>query len=101
LHAAGRDTTACTLSWCIFELLRHPEVIPRIRSEAMRFVPDILSHADPSVEVDRSAYDKMGSATFMPYLHAVVEETLRLHPSVPKQVKYAVKDDVLPGLFVY
>ena len=30
------------------------------------------------------------------YMHAVTMEVLRLHPSVPKDVKFAVKDDVLP-----
>jgi cytochrome P450 len=32
----------------------------------------------------------------MTYAHAVLCETLRLHPSVPKQVKHAVAADVLP-----
>jgi cytochrome P450 len=37
----------------------------------------------------------------MKYAQAVLWETLRLHPSVPKQVKFAVADDVLPdGTFV-
>jgi cytochrome P450 len=33
------------------------------------------------------------------YLECVCLETLRLHPSVPKEAKYCVKDDVLPDGF--
>jgi cytochrome P450 len=37
----------------------------------------------------------------MKYAQAVLLETLRLHPSVPKQVKFALADDLLPdGTFV-
>lgn len=32
----------------------------------------------------------------MTYTHAVFSETLRLHPSVPKQAKTAVAEDILP-----
>ena len=31
---AGRDTTACALSWTLYELLRHPAVAARVREEA-------------------------------------------------------------------
>lgn len=30
---AGRDTTACTMSWTIFHLVRHPEMLQRLRGE--------------------------------------------------------------------
>ncbi|ETI27782.1 hypothetical protein G647_00231 [Cladophialophora carrionii CBS 160.54] len=30
---AGRDTTACTMSWAIFHLFRHPEMLQRLRQE--------------------------------------------------------------------
>jgi cytochrome P450 len=32
----------------------------------------------------------------LPYTKAVASEVLRLHPSVPKDIKFAVNDDVLP-----
>ncbi|KAL9011866.1 MAG: hypothetical protein Q9173_003326 [Seirophora scorigena] len=43
---AGRDTTACLLSWTFFLLIRHPHVLSRLRSEiqnviALRLYPPI------------------------------------------------------------
>jgi hypothetical protein len=35
---AGRDTTACTLSWTFYELGRHPEVAERLRQEIINTV---------------------------------------------------------------
>jgi len=32
----------------------------------------------------------------MPYLNATVRETLRLHPSVPKNIKFSKSEDTLP-----
>ena len=30
---AGRDTTACTLSWLFYELSKHPQVVKKLRQE--------------------------------------------------------------------
>jgi cytochrome P450 len=35
---AGRDTTASSLSWTIYELGRHPEVVARLRAEILATV---------------------------------------------------------------
>jgi cytochrome P450 len=35
---AGRDTTACTLSWTIYELSRHSEVVEKLRQEMLQQV---------------------------------------------------------------
>jgi Cytochrome P450 len=35
---AGRDTTACTLSWLFYELSYHPQVYSRLREEIIRTV---------------------------------------------------------------
>lgn len=80
---AGRDTTACALSWTMYELTKSPEAQEKFRAE---FASIIESNEDIS-------YDNVNKLN---YAHAVVLEVLRLHPSVPKDVKYAVKDDTLP-----
>jgi len=76
---AGRDTTACTLSWTIYELGRNPEAVKKLRAE-------ILSVVGPNRP---PTYDDLKS---MKYLQNVMNETLRLYPVVP--FKY-----VFPPLF--
>jgi fatty acid omega-hydroxylase len=82
---AGRDTTACLLSWTMHELQQHPEVVTVILEELRNRIGD---------KKDFEYDDFTPSA--MPYLHAVVSEALRLHPSVPKDMKFAVGKDTLP-----
>jgi cytochrome P450 len=80
---AGRDTTASTLSWTLYELGRHPEAVVKLRGEILRVVgPDRAP-----------TYDDLKS---MKYLQNVMNETLRLYPSVPFNVRLALKDTTLP-----
>lgn len=67
---AGRDTTACTLSWTIYELARHPEALEKLRAE-------ILSVVGPT---RAPTYEDLKG---MKYLQNVMNETLRLYPVVP------------------
>lgn len=87
---AGRDTTACALSWTFYELSKKPQVVDNIIEE----VNSVCGLGEDA----EYTYENMGKLT---YTHAVVMEALRLHPSVPGDAKYAVKDDVLPdGTFI-
>ncbi|KAG7293118.1 hypothetical protein NEMBOFW57_003164 [Staphylotrichum longicolle] len=80
---AGRDTTACTLSWTIYELARHPEALQKLRAE-------ILSVVGPT---RAPTYEDLKG---MKYLQNVMNETLRLYPVVPFNVRLALKDTTLP-----
>lgn len=80
---AGRDTTASSLSWTIYELGRHPEVVARLRAEILSTVGP---HRTPTYA------DLKG----MKYLQNVMNETLRLYPVVPFNVRSALKDTLLP-----
>ncbi|KAI3342751.1 cytochrome P450 [Ustulina deusta] len=80
---AGRDTTAATLSWTIYELGRHPEVVQKLRDEIIKTVG---RNRTPT-------YDNLKN---MKYLQYVVNETLRLYPVVPFNVRLALKDTTLP-----
>ncbi|CDO75353.1 hypothetical protein BN946_scf184966.g21 [Trametes cinnabarina] len=66
---AGRDTTACTLTFAVYRLAEHPDVLRRLREE-------ILEVVGPN---RRPSYDDIRN---MKYLRAVINETLRLYPPV-------------------
>ena len=70
---AGRDTTASALSFTFKELSAHPEIVRKLRKE-------ILDKVGPSRP---PTYEDLKS---MPYLQHVMNETLRLYPSVPYNV---------------
>lgn len=100
---AGRDTTAQASSWAVYELTRHPEVAAKVAQEAHALEAMLLARAAGSSSGTVPAGDfLLFSATYddlvacLPYSRAVMHEVLRLHPSVPKDAKQAVQDDVLP-----
>lgn len=80
---AGRDTTAGTLSWTIYELGRHPDAVKKLRDEIISVVG--LERTPTYADLKN-----------MKYLQNVMNETLRLYPSVPFNVRLALKDTTLP-----
>lgn len=80
---AGRDTTAVTLSWLFYELSRHPQIVEKLRKEIESFVG---WERQPT-------YSDLKS---MRYLQHTLNETLRLYPVVPYNVRVALKDTTLP-----
>lgn len=83
---AGRDTTAGTLSFCMFELSRHPEVVAKLRQE-------IAEHVGVGADARIPTY---GDLKEMKYLNAVINETLRFYPVVPFNVRFSLTDTTLP-----
>lgn len=104
---AGRDTTACALSWTMYELAKHPDVTERIIEEVNRVCNDSSSH-ETKERTGKNANTSGRPRSFsdlehsfenisnLTYTHAVVMEVLRLHPSVPVDIKFAKHDDTLP-----
>lgn len=83
---AGRDTTACLLTWIFHMLATNPEVERKLRLEV---------HAAFGA-AGEPTYDTL-TAAHMPYLHGCVSEVLRLWPPVPIDPKVCVEDDELPS----
>ncbi|KAI1264766.1 cytochrome P450 [Xylariaceae sp. FL1019] len=80
---AGRDTTACCLSWTFRLLVRHPGSMNRLRREIQSIIGD---SPDPTREQIRN----------MPFLSCIVKESLRLYPPVPLNNREAVRSTILP-----
>ena len=78
---AGHETTSTATTWCLFALTQAPEVQQKLREELL------------SVGTERPTMDQLQA---LPYLDAVVRETLRLHAPVPATLRVAKKDDMIP-----
>ncbi|KAI6012722.1 cytochrome P450 [Pisolithus orientalis] len=81
LIVAGYETTSVTMTWALLELARNPDIQTKLRAELLAF------GSDPT-------YDQLTNN--LPYLDAVVHETLRFHPPLDEFVRQAAEDDVIP-----
>ena len=72
---AGRDTTACALSWQFMHLLQDDSILSKLKKEVESVTNGNLEDMN-----HEEAFEKITKK--MPYLNAVAKETLRLHPSV-------------------
>jgi cytochrome P450 len=89
---AGRDSTSSGISWLFWLLSRHRRVVDAIRAE-IREVVKSRNCTNLSTDASKFTYEELKN---MHYLHAALSESLRLHPPLPVDTKFAVKEDVLP-----
>ncbi|KAF1001612.1 cytochrome P450 76A1-like isoform X1 [Apium graveolens] len=82
---AGTETSSATIEWAMCELLQNPNQMKKIKAELVRVVG----------ENNKVQENDIGS---LPYLHAIVEETLRIHPPAPLLIpRKAVRDTNFMG----
>ena len=67
--------------WCLFALTQALEAQQKLREELL------------SVDTDKPTMDELQA---LPYLDAVVRETLRLHVPISSTIRVAMKDDIIP-----
>ncbi|KAK7472252.1 hypothetical protein VKT23_000373 [Stygiomarasmius scandens] len=84
----GHETTSNTLTWTMLEMARHPDMQMKLRKEIRETEQKLRALG----RTEFSAHDFES----MPYLTAVVKETLRFHPVAIHLFRNAVEDDVLP-----
>ncbi|RHZ72402.1 hypothetical protein CDV55_108621 [Aspergillus turcosus] len=78
---AGRDTTASLLSNLFFMLAKHPRIWAKLRDEVA-----FLNGRPPT-------YEQLRNLTYVKYC---LNESLRTHPVVPGNARFAQTDTVLP-----
>lgn len=71
---AGSDTTAAALTFALYHLASEPALAEQMRSELF------------SNGIDSAQVAKPTALQHLPYLNAVIQETLRMHPPIPNGV---------------
>lgn len=89
IMVAGRDTTAGLLSFTLFELSRNPDIWDKLKQE-------VYTHFGHGSEEDIAAIS-FESLKRCEYLKYVLNEVLRLYPSVPVNFRDSTKDTTLPS----
>ncbi|KAJ3685549.1 hypothetical protein LUZ61_014713 [Rhynchospora tenuis] len=84
LLQAGTDTSSNTIEWAMSLLLKNPAALAKARHEI-----------DTVVGRDRLVEES--DVPSLPYLRAVINETLRLHPAVPLDVPHESATECIIG----
>ncbi|KAL0057357.1 hypothetical protein AAF712_016007 [Marasmius tenuissimus] len=79
--SAGHETTSTSTTLAFYLLCMHPQIQSKLRAELA------------SVPTDSPTMDQLNA---LPYLDAVIRETLRLLAPVQTTVREATRDDVIP-----
>lgn len=88
MFLAGSETTSSTIEWALTELLCNPETLTKAKAELSEVV-------GCEKKVEESDMENL------PYLQAVIKETLRLHPAIPMLVpRRAMEDTEFMGYFI-
>lgn len=88
IMVAGRDTTAGLLSFTFMELARNPDIWKKLREEI-----NINFGLGENSDIDSITFESLKKCE---YLKSVVNEALRLYPSVPINFRVSTKDTTLP-----
>ncbi|XP_015898559.3 iridoid oxidase [Ziziphus jujuba] len=88
MFMAGSETTSSTIEWAMTELFRSPESMRKAKQELDQVV-------GPNRKVEESDIHNL------PYLQAVVKESMRLHPAVPLLIpRNAIEDTNFMGYVI-
>ncbi|KAM0937808.1 putative isoflavone 2'-hydroxylase [Dioscorea sansibarensis] len=83
---AGTDTSATTMEWAMSLLLNHPQTLEKLRDEL-------------DANIKQGSLSQESDFPNLPYLHAVINETLRMYPAGPLLVPHESSQDCTVGGF--
>ncbi|KAL0567123.1 hypothetical protein V5O48_014868 [Marasmius crinis-equi] len=84
----GHETAANTISWTLLELSRRVEIQTKLREE--------LHTKEREIAIEGRSEFTAGDLESLPYLNAVLKESLRYHTVAVRVPKTALTDDCLP-----
>lgn len=85
---AGHETTSGLLSFALYELLKHPESMPRAYEEVDRVLGS-----------DLSVMPTYAQTHHLPYISQILNETLRLWPTAPAFSRKPFEETVIGGKY--
>nr|AMZ03403.1 cytochrome P450 CYP76AH16 [Plectranthus barbatus]UPO25015.1 cytochrome P450 CYP76AH16 [synthetic construct] len=89
LYVAGSESTVMSIEWIMSELMLHPQSLAKLKAELR------------SVMGERKMIQESEDISRLPFLNAVIKETLRLHPPGPLLFPRQNTNDVeLNGYFI-
>ncbi|XP_047160662.1 flavonoid 3'-monooxygenase-like [Vigna umbellata] len=88
MFGAGTDTSSSTIEWAMAEIIRNPRIMVEVQQE----IDSVVGENRLVTELDLPQ---------LPYLQAVVKETLRLHPPTPLSIpRFAEKSCEILGYHI-
>ncbi len=86
LIIAGHDTSTALLSWTLYLLVTHPDILARVQSEV-----DTVVGMDPPKDTHGRK---------LPFLDCVLKETMRLYPPIHLGSRIAATDTTIAGYHI-
>nr|GFA64855.1 geraniol 8-hydroxylase-like [Tanacetum cinerariifolium] len=87
LFIAGTDTVSNTITWTMTELLLNPDILLRVREEV-------------SQKLEQEGKVEESKVLDLPYLQAVIKETMRLHFAAPLLAPHKTMSEVKIGNYI-
>jgi cytochrome P450 len=83
LVGAGTDTTANTLAALTYHILANPDILKKLKTELAEAIPDVETLPEST------------RTETLPYLTAVIQEGIRLHPGATLRQERVAPDEEL------
>ncbi|XP_024980899.1 cytochrome P450 93A2-like [Cynara cardunculus var. scolymus] len=87
IFGGGTETSAVTIEWALSELINHPNILKKAVEEIDQIV-------------GKSRLLQESDVPNLPYLQAIVKESLRLHPSAPVIQRLSTQDCTVGGYHI-